>query len=224
MPSVTSQSKRPGPHAGRGRPRNPRGEGAHLRADLLDAATRLLSSTGNPESVSIRAVAKEAGVSATAAYRHFADRDDLMAAACEHLFDLFTALLLDATAGVEDPFERLWLGGEAYIRYAEADGGLYRALFSNPLHLDIDITDETAAGTTAFTVLVGMVQDCLDAGAPARGPGGGPADASYLAFQVWSWMHGLVDLRITHPSLPWPDSLQLLDDIRNTLGLVPPGD
>ena len=132
MPSVTTPSSREaGTPAGRLRPRNPRGEGAHLRADLLDAATRLLSSTGNPESVSIRAVAKEAGVSATAAYRHFADRDDLMAAACEHLFDLFTALLLDALGFPREAFTAVFAMGRvagwiAHAREQATSGRLIR--------------------------------------------------------------------------------------------------
>jgi AcrR family transcriptional regulator len=189
----------------------------------LDAALRLLSEAGDPEDVSIRAVAKAAGVSPTAAYRHFADRDDLVIAACGRCFDVFSALLVEAVDGVDDPFRALRLAGEAYLAYAEADPGIYRVLFSNPLHLDTDLTDEDSPGSTAFEVLVGMVQECLDAGAPAAGPGGSAdPDATYLAVQIWTWLHGLVDLRITHPAMPWPDPGVFLDDVQRALGLVPP--
>jgi AcrR family transcriptional regulator len=205
------------------RARNPRGQGEQLRTDLLDAALRLLREVGDPEDVSIRAVAKAAGVSPTAAYRHFTDRGDLLVAACGRCFDVFSALLLEAVDGVEDPFEALRRAGRAYLSYAEADPGIYRVLFSNPLHLDTDPTDEDTPGSTAFEVLVGMVQACLDAGAPARGPGGSTdPDATYLAVQIWTWLHGLVDLRITHPAMPWPDPDVFLADVQRAVGLVPP--
>jgi AcrR family transcriptional regulator len=205
------------------RPRSARGEGDTLREDLLGAALGLLGASGDPEDVSIRAVAKAAGVSPTAAYRHFANRDDLVEAACMHCFDVFTALVLEATAGADDPFERLRLAGEAYIRFADEDQGLYRTLFSNPMEFDDDFTDESSAGRTSFVVLIDLVRACIDAGAPAVGPGGvGPPDATYLAFQVWSWIHGIVDLRITHAQLPWPDPQLMLADLQRTLGLAGP--
>ena len=205
------------------RPRSPRGRGELLRDDLLDSALALLAEAGDPEDVSIRAVAKAAGVSPTAAYRHFADRDDLLESACARCFEVFSALLLDAIDGVDDPFEQLLLAGRAYLAYAEEDPGLYRVLFSNPLHLDKDLSDQDSAGVNAFGVLVGMIQDCIDAGAPVRGPGGSDEpDATYLAFQVWAWMHGLVDLRITHPGMPWPDAELFLGDLAEALGLVAP--
>jgi AcrR family transcriptional regulator len=213
-----------------GRERSARGQGEKLRDDLLDAALGLLGAAGDPEDVSIRAVAKAAGVSPTAAYRHFANRDDLVAAACEHCFDIFVCLLEDATRDVEDPFVRLRMAGEAYLKFSTEDEGLYRTLFSNPIHMDKDFTaekftepgaDDGSAGKTAFLVLVDLVQACLDAGAPARGPGGeGPPDSRYLAFQVWTWLHGIVDLRITHPQLPWPDPHLMLTDLQRTLGLT----
>ena len=49
-----------------------------LRAELLDATLRLLADAPHPDDVSIRAIAREAGVSPTAAYRHFEDRDELV--------------------------------------------------------------------------------------------------------------------------------------------------
>ena len=233
MPSVTRPphaTGTPTADAPRARSRSPRGEGDRLRDDLLDAALGLLSEAGDPEHVSIRAVAKSAGVSATAAYRHFEDRDELIEAACERSFELFSALLFEATVDAADPFERLRLAGEAYVRFAEDNHGLYRALFSNPLHmvkkhlhepgepLDLD-----SAGTQSFGQLVVVVQECLDAGAPAVGPGGvGAADATYLSFQIWSWLHGIVDLRITHAPMGWPDPALMLTDLQRSLGLTRP--
>src|SRR5215218_1409861 len=124
------------------RHRNPRGQGDQLRGDLIRSALALLSASGDPEDVSIRAVAKAAGVSPTAAYRHFHDRDDLVEAACAECFALFTVVLVDAVAGVDDPFEAIRRSGRAYVDFARSDEGLYRVLFSNPLHLDKGAGDE----------------------------------------------------------------------------------
>lgn len=200
------------------RPRNARGKGVQLRVDLLDATLGLLATTGDPEDVSIRAAAKAAGVSPTAVYAHFADRDALLEAACDRSFERFSAFLVEATQDAADPFDRLRRAGLAYLSYAQNEPGLYRVLFSNPFHLDKDYSDEDSAGRTAFVVLVDMVQACLDAGALAVSGDDAP-DATYLAFQVWSWLHGMVDLRITHPGMPWPDAQRMTLDVARTLGL-----
>lgn len=205
------------------RPRNARGHGIQLRVDLLDATLTLLAAAGDPEDVSIRAAAKAAGVSPTAVYAHFADRDALLAAACDRSFELFSMFLIEATSDAVDPFDRLRLAGLAYLKYAEDEPGLYRVLFSNPFHMHKDHPDEDSAGQAAFDVLVEMVQACLDAGASGRPRDGESPDATYLAFQIWSWLHGMVDLRITHAWMPWPDAERMTLDVARTLGLESSG-
>lgn len=210
------------------RRRNPRGQGAKLRDDLLDAAVDLLASTGDPEDLSIRAVAKAAGVSPTAMYQHFEDRDALLDAACDRAFERFAAALVAATSDVDDPFDRLAAAGMAYLRYSVDEPGLYRVLFTNPLHLarsdagapDADV--DTSAGSAAFGVLVDLVQGCLDAGAAGSSPAGSSPDATYLSFQVWAWLHGIVDLHITHAAMPWPPIETLVLDVQRILGLGRP--
>lgn len=157
-------------------------------------------------------------------YQHFADRDELLEAACDRAFELFTAHLLVDLDDLDDPFERLSAAGRAYLGYAIADPGLYRVLFSNPLHLaqkDPSIID-TSAGGSSFGVLVDMVQACLDAGAPGSSPDGTEPDATYLSFQVWAWLHGIVDLHITHAAMPWPPVESLVADVQRVLGLGRP--
>jgi AcrR family transcriptional regulator len=203
----------------RHRARNPRGQGDRLRDDLIAAAQRLLAEAGDPEDVSIRAVAKAAGVSPTAAYRHFADRDDLIMAACSANFDRFTEYLVARFGHLDDPFERLHAAGQAYLEFAEEDPGRYRALFSNPITKSIgaDRWPEQMAGDTAFEQLVALIQACIDAGAQPL-----EDDATYLAFQVWTWMHGIVDLRITHPMMDFPDATRMLLDMTRALRLERP--
>jgi AcrR family transcriptional regulator len=198
------------------RTRNPRGQGDRLREDLIRAALDLLSEHGDPEDVSIRAVAKAAGVSPTAAYRHFADRDDLVIAACSASFDDFAAYLATYFGEIDDPFERLRAAGKGYLDFAERDPGHYRVLFSNPITQSIkaDAWPDMLSGDTAFEQLVRLVEDCIAAGAPTRSK-----DPVYLSFQVWTWIHGIVDLRITHPGMEWPDAWTMFEDITIALGL-----
>ena len=80
------------------RPRNPRGEGARLRDQLLQATADLLNEFGDADRVSVRAIARRAGVSPTALYLQFPDRDALVAAAVDAGFAAFNTALLDAAA------------------------------------------------------------------------------------------------------------------------------
>ncbi len=203
----------------RRRPRNPRGQGDRLRDELLEAALRLLADAAHPDDVSIRAIAREAGVSPTAAYRHFDDRDELVEEAVSCCFRGFSELLAERVADVDDPFRRLQEAGRAYFDFAEQQGGRYRVLFSNPVKFEIasEASHKHLAGDQAFDALVQIVQDCIDAGAPTR-----TDDARFISYQVWTWAHGIVDLRITHDEMDFPDSGALLADLQVALGLVPP--
>lgn len=203
------------------RERNARGEGEKLRRELLENALQLLSESGNPDDVSIRAIARATGVSATAAYRHFVDRDDLVFCAIGLAFEGFENRMTAEVAKASTPFEALRGAGVAYRTYAAEEPGRYRVLFSNPMGCPEETTatdEELEAGSSAFASLVDLVGACLAAGAPA----GPDADAEYLAFQLWAWIHGIVDLHITHPGEKWPPVEKMYDDAQRLLGLWDP--
>ena len=205
------------------RERNPRGEGENLRQDLIANGLELLSESTHPDEVSIRAIARRTGVSPTAAYRHFVDRDDLVYCAIGCAFEEFSARMLAEVAATDNPFDALAAIGRTYRRYAEEEPGRYRVMFSNPMDCPDTTTateEETTVATDAFDLLVTLVQTCLDAGAPAAKRG---ETAEYLAFQVWTWIHGIVDLRITHPDIDWPDASRMFNDAQELLGLARPG-
>lgn len=205
------------PEPATGRARNPRGQGDRLRQELIGAAAELLAAAPHPDEVSIRSIARAAGVSPTAAYRHFANRDELVHAAVGSCFGEFAAEMAAATASEPDPFVRLRAAGRSYVDYAMAEHGHYRVLFSNPVPMSSELAADDSAGEAAFEQLVDLVQACLDAGAVTRSD-----DAVYLAYQIWTWMHGIVDLRITHPLMDWPPAEQMVDDVVVALGLLRP--
>jgi AcrR family transcriptional regulator len=199
--------------ARRRRRRNPRGEGDRLRLDLLGAAVALMAESGDVEKVSLRAVAQRAGVSPTAVYRHFDDRDSLLRAAVTYCWIEFSDALAAADDATDDPYERLQLAGAAYIEFAVERHGEYTVLFSN----QVDISDhaDEPPGTTAFTRLVGQVAAILQRNDDDRDP-------FFVAVQVHSWIHGIVELTSRHSAVEWPTTGALLDDLVLRLGLTAP--
>jgi AcrR family transcriptional regulator len=186
-----------------GRRRGRRGEGARLRTELIDAAEARLAATGAAELVSLRGVAADVGVTAPAIYRHFPDKEALLHAVVARRFADFRDRLVEAAAGVEDPFEGLRRSGLAYLAFAEEHPAHYRVLFgwqggNEALGLAPD--DPVGhPGDPAMAVLIVQIERCL-----ASGPGGRAMEASVVAAEAWAMTHGLVDLRACRPGFAWP--------------------
>ena len=178
------------------RQRSPRGRGAVLRDELVQAAAALLDRTGDPEGVTIRGVAAEVGVAPTAVYLHFADRDELMVTVVEERFAEFDRTI-DAADPGGDPVDALVARGEAYVRFALSHPGHYRALFGFRTERPDLAARCQAAGAPAFQSLIDAVQRALDAG---RVQGSDPYP---IAIAIWSTVHGYADLfRTCRPMMP----------------------
>src|SRR5882757_7106539 len=89
------------------RGRNPRGQGERLRAEIVDAALRLLDELADDQALSLRAVAREVGIAATSVYIHFADRDALVLAALEHCYAELSRAADDVESAAADPVAAL---------------------------------------------------------------------------------------------------------------------
>lgn len=193
------------------RPRSARGAGDTLRTDLLTAAADLIAEHGEMEAVSLRAVARRAGVSPTAVYRHFDDHVELLRETVEHCWSTFYAQLRQANDSTDDPFVAFRAMGDAYVDYALDHPGQYRVLFSDKVALG---DGESPGGMAAFQLLVDLVARMLDARDDDRDP-------LFVAVQVHTWIHGMVDLCGSHPDMPWPAIPELLDGLSDALGLRP---
>ena len=194
------------------RRRNARGEGDRLRVELLEAAADLLGEHGTIEGISLRSVARRAGVSATAVYRHFDDHTELIRQAVEFCWTNFHDMLVQATDGVDDTFEAFERCGLGYAAFATDRQGQYRVLFSNRIALP---GGRPSAGDATFQILVDLVRDMLSALDDDRDP-------FFVAVQVHTWIHGIVDLMGCHPDMDWPPMLDQLDGLRTSLRLVRP--
>jgi AcrR family transcriptional regulator len=181
------------------RERNPRGHGARLRDELVEAADALLETVRGEEELSMRAVARQAGVAPQSVYLHFADKRALMTAVYALRFRDLLEVLGDATRGLADPRERLLAFAGAYAQYAEQHPGHYRVLFGTAGTTDWEPTQ--MVGLEAFTILRDAVAECRD-------------DAVESATAcLWAGLHGIVTLRRDRPSFPWPP----LDGLLSTL-------
>jgi AcrR family transcriptional regulator len=183
------------------RKRAPRGQGAALRGEVLTAAMDLLRETGSEEAMSLRAVAQRVGVSVPSIYLHFADKQALLDAICEEVFEQLHVALKEADADAPNPWEALRAQGAAYVRFALANPEHYRiVMMAGPSNHDPK--DEIASG--AFGHL-------LDSVIGSIGLGVLEGDPVELGLKLWAAAHGLASLLITKPNMPWPPLEQLID-------------
>ena len=172
----------------------------NLREELLGAAIRLIAEVG-PTAFTLREVARRAGVSHNAPYRHFRDRDDLMAAVAAQGFHELTQAMVDAAAPKTDALERLKSAGLGYVTFALRRPEHFTVMFDAPMserkHPD------SPEGKLAFSTLTGFVKDGLDTG---RLPAG---DLHQMALLAWTMVHGIAKLAITG-RLPFRSNAEVL--------------
>ncbi|WP_333763834.1 TetR/AcrR family transcriptional regulator [Streptomyces sp. IBSBF 2390] len=152
-----------------------------LRAACLRAARELLEEDGSA-GLSLRAVARRAGVSATAPYRHYADRDALVSAVAAQGYRELAEHLAAAHPSPMTPDE-LAAVAVAYVRFALERPALFRVMFAEPCDPH---SEERVAATAAISEYVrGIVRGAF--------PG---ADAETLSTTVWALVHGLAFLHL----------------------------
>jgi AcrR family transcriptional regulator len=181
------------------RARNQRGEGERLREALLDAARDLLAESHDADGLSVRAVTARAGVSPTALYLHFADKDELTSEVKQRCFDELGTALLEAQAAHEgDSAAQLRAMGLAYLNFARMRPGVYAILFQTRIpkkHPKRLTPADVGRGDEVFRILVGAVERALD----------GDRDAFEIACVVWLALHGRAAIDAPMPGFPFPD-------------------
>ncbi|WP_328399692.1 TetR/AcrR family transcriptional regulator [Nocardia sp. NBC_00403] len=172
-----------------------------LRAALVDAGI-VLAREGGPDRVVLREAARAAGVSHSAAYRHFADREALLAEVSRQARSELASRMRHHIDDATDPVSRLGAVGTAYVDFALTEPGLFRTAFdSHPTpgsdyQHDPSTTGEVepqARGAEPFDVLNQVLDEVQSAGLldPRRRPG--------AAIAAWSAIHGLASLLIDGP-------------------------
>jgi AcrR family transcriptional regulator len=173
----------------RGQGRGPRGyHHGNLKEALISAALELIAKKG-PAGFTFAEAARSAGVSPAAPYRHFRDRDELLADVARQGFEQFAAALARAwDNGRPDPsvaFERL---GKAYLAFARTEPAYYSAMFEAGVPLDISAELRQAADS-AFAVLRAATERLV-----ATMPAANRPPVLMMALHVWALSHGIASL------------------------------
>ncbi len=159
-----------------------------LRSALIQSALGLLRDEG-PDALTLRGVARSAGVSQAAPYRHFKDRRALVAAVAEEGFRMLQSAMLDAAQKADG---RLGLKqvAIAYVQFGHEHPAEYRIMFGPEVarHEELPDLRETSSAVLGF-VQVGIEQ--LQAAGLI-----GPGDPAAMAATTWSMLHGLVMLSL----------------------------
>jgi AcrR family transcriptional regulator len=185
------------------RVRNARGDGARLRDEIVSAATALLQA-GPAESITLRSVARAAGITAPSIYRHFDSVDDILRAVIEQTFAELEQRLRDAVADAAAA-QQVWNAARAYLAFAQERPEQYRLLFGgawNAADLPAGATREreerAQLGLESLQILIDAIAAAVAAGSSAS------TDPETDAVALWTGLHGLATLRRTTPLFPWP--------------------
>jgi AcrR family transcriptional regulator len=167
----------------------------NLRAELLDTALQQLHEVG-VDTLSLRALARAVGVSQTAPYRHFADKNELLAALATRGYkDLLLALRAAGDTTGDCPRQRLIAFAHAYVDYAATHPDLFKLMFGPVLQP----TEKYPELRDAIRETFGLVQEILRHGIE-RGIFR-QQDIAYLANAAWAGIHGLATLKVDTPQL-----------------------
>jgi len=160
----------------------------NLREALIEAALDLIAKKG-PAGFTFADAARSAGVSSAAPYRHFRDRDALIADIARRGFELFAAHLDRAwNDGAPDPFRAFENVGRAYLAFAGNEPAYYSAMFEAGLSFDDDPALRQAADRS-FAVLRRASELLCARLPPQRRP-----PSLMMSLHVWALSHGIASL------------------------------
>ena len=160
----------------------------NLKEALVRAALELIAEKG-PFGFTFADAARWAGVSPAAPYRHYSDRDELMADVAKRGFELFEEALRKAwDDGGPEPIKAFERVGRAYLEFARKQPAYYSAMFEAGIPVAQN-AELRAAGERAYGVLRDAAEKIV-----ARAPAGKRPPAAMLALHVWALSHGIASL------------------------------
>lgn len=160
----------------------------NLREALIRAALDLIAEKG-PFGFTFADAARSAGVSSAAPYRHFRDRDALVADVARRGFELFAEQLDRAwNEGKPDPFTAFENIGRAWLAFARGEPAYYSAMFEAGVSPDEDAALRDAADRASASLRKASELLCAQLPADKRPPAG------MMSLHIWSLSHGIASL------------------------------
>lgn len=188
-----------------------------LRRALVDAARRLLEAEG-PSALSLRAVAREAGVSPAAPYHHFKDKSELLDAVAHEGWETLNAQMAEAKARETGPHQLTGLG-IAYVCFARENPALYRVMYDMVREKEALPLDVQGDNDSAYC----MVRDTMVE------HGADPAAETHLelaTIAAWCGAHGLAEMagfkQFEHLKQELGGERAFLDAVLSHMGLFTP--
>lgn len=161
-----------------------------LKNALIEAGVEILAKEG-VSGLTLRKVALHAGVSHSAPYAHFPDKQSLIAAISTEGFNqLYAELEAAISPYSKNPKKQLLQGAKAYVRFAEENTDTFKIMFSGVLEKEKDYPSFVEISSKTFKLVVGVVQACQNAGILPTAP------ADLMAVSVWGQIHGIVSLAL----------------------------
>ncbi len=161
-----------------------------LKNALIKAGVEILSKEGI-EGLSLRKVAQRAGVSHSAPYAHFPDKQSLIAAISTEGFNqLYNELDAVILAYSKSPKKQLQQGALAYVQFALNNTDTFKIMFSGVLEKEKDYPAFVEISSKTFQRVVDVVRACQAAGVLR------PASAEMMAIAVWGQVHGIISLAL----------------------------
>lgn len=197
--------------------RKPKGDGHLRRGEILAAAEKIFIAEGYA-GATIRKIADAVGVSSTALYMHFRDKDQILLEISDGAIGRLLSLNVEVSAQAIDPVARVRLMLEAYMRFALENPYTYQLVFcgSNEA-ISLEKQAETLAlGDRCFEKFSEPVHEIAALGRLRAGT------ADTAAQVLWAGCHGLVSLLVTKPTRSWAPAEELMDVMLDGLlhGLV----
>jgi AcrR family transcriptional regulator len=187
----------------RGRKR--KGEGVQRRAEILDAAKQLFVEEGYA-ATTIRRIAAKLGVSSTALYVYFPDKDAILVEICDATFAGLIVELEEVRRESADPLSALAKSLERYIRFGLDHSNEYELTFVTRRAKELQKlkTENENLGMQAFA----RFYECVDA--VVRAGLTNDSDTRRLTQQLWAAIHGLVALLLLRSEFPWTERDSLI--------------
>ena len=178
--------------------RKAKGDGYLRRAEILEAAERIFVAHGY-EAATIRKIADEVGVSSTALYMHFRDKDQILLEICTGAMEELLTCNREISAMPIDPVARVRMILEGYVAFALQHPNAYRLVFCSSPAMD-EIRQQHTTMQMGSECLDRFASVIREIAAQGRLRVGDPRSVHQV---LWAACHGMITLMLTKPDLDW---------------------